>query len=252
MAHNIRSKCITFNHSALLAPVVLEHEPEELPSARDDGADGTNLRLWPTALVLSEFLCEHPEYVAGKRVVELGSGSGAVGLVCSALGAASVTLTDVGDALPLIARNVHKNEANGVRVAPCLWGNEDHISCLLVNVPGVAAASSTDASAGLTVAPAEGYDVVICCEVIYQQPASVLDALARTQQRLAKPGGIIMLAYEFRNGLSEDIAYFDVASELFGDSITHQLNNGLAQAYMDGQGDDGNDDRFLYIYKQRH
>ena len=81
MAHFITAPTIRFEHAALSAPIELEHLPDAGPEVMD--ADGTFARLWPTALVLSNWLCEHPEVVAGKRVVELGSGTGVVGLVCA-------------------------------------------------------------------------------------------------------------------------------------------------------------------------
>ena len=45
---------------------------------------------------------------AGVSVLELGSGVGAVGLLCCALGA-QVTLSDLAPALPLLARNCRRN-----------------------------------------------------------------------------------------------------------------------------------------------
>ena len=48
--------------------------------------------------------------------------------------------------------------------------------------------------------------------------------------------------YEFRSGFSEDVAYF-------GESTTHQLDGGEAEAFMEGSADDGNDDRYLYVYE---
>jgi len=246
MAHFIRSPLVTFEHPALVAPITLEHEPDGLPSAGDDAADGTNLRLWPSSLVLSQWLCAHPEFVVGKRVVELGAGSGAVGLVCAALGASSVTLTDVPDALPLIERNAQRNPPRAgttVRVLPCLWGDAGHIDELL---------------RGETHGECAGYDVVLCCEVVYQQPSDVLTKLAHTQRALAhsqhapassrSPCSKVLLAYEFRNALIEDLAYFDAATDLFGESSSYSLCGDGASGYMEGGADDGDNDRFLYVY----
>lgn len=184
-------------------------------------ADGTHRRVWPTACILAKYLSQHQALIRGKRVVELGAGSGAVGLACAALGAASVTLTDQPEALPLIRANAERNaaliaaaaaaESGGsaaaaspggaaVKVMPCTWGDEAHIGELL------------EANGGVP------YDVVVCCEVVYKQSEPVLLALAHTQQRLmakAKPGGVALLAYEYRGELFDDLAYFDAANELF-------------------------------------
>ena len=226
MAHFITAPTIRFEHAALSAPIELEHLPDAGPEVMD--ADGTFARLWPTALVLSNWLCEHREVLAGKRVVELGSGTGVVGLVCAALGAASVTLTDMPDALELIRRNAALSRQKGaVTVAPCTWGDADHLADLLRG--------------------GGGFDVVLCCEVVYQQSADVLTALAATQRALALPGAKVLLAYEFRCAIVEDLAYFDAATELFGDSTSHALT-GSATAFMHNHIDDGGDDRWLYVY----
>jgi len=234
MAHFIRSPEVTFSHAKLAGPIRIEHKPDEMQPEK--AADGTNLRLWPSCFELSIFLCNHPEYVLGKHVVELGSGSGAVGLVCAALGAASVTLTDVPDALAMISRNAELNpppDGTTVRVAPCLWGDTAHIEALLGESAG-------------------GFDVVLCCEVVYQQAADVLTALAHTQHALARSDGDVpskvLLAYEFRSGLSEDVVYFDAATDLFGDSTSHTLDSGEAAQFMGDHTDDGSEDRFLYVY----
>ena len=234
MAHFISSPHVAFEHAALSRPIHIEHDPRGPMESLDPhgSADGTNLRLWPTALALSSFLCAHPELVAGKRIVELGSGSGAVGLCCAALGAAEVVLTDVPDALALIRQNAALNppsSGTAVRVAPCTWGEETHLHELLTAGP---------------------YDVVLCCELVYQQPADVLIALAHTQRALAGPKAKVLLAYEFRNALGDDLAYFDAATDLFGDSTSHPLDTDAAAVRrMGGRKDSDRDDRFLYIYE---
>lgn len=49
--------------------------------------ESTGARIWPSANVLVDFLCENNEYVKGKMIVELGSGTGIVGLAAAATGA---------------------------------------------------------------------------------------------------------------------------------------------------------------------
>lgn len=226
-AFSITAPSVTFEHAALRGPVVLHHTPDgPLPT----DADGTCRRLWPTSFVLAHYLSDHPELVRGKRVVELGSGSGAVGLVCAALGAASVTLTDMPEALPLISENAGRNAAScegAVHVSACAWGEPAHLEALLVDGP---------------------YDVVLCCEVVYHQAPEVLEALVRTQHELASPSGSVLLGYEFRGDLLDDLVYFEAAGALLGDPTTTPLRADIAS--LTGTSDDGADDRMLYVYSR--
>ena len=186
-------------HSELSTVVLVEQRLNDSAAAAF-GADGTYRRLWPTSLTLSRYLAEHAELVRGRRVVELGAGSGAVGLVCAALGAAHVCITDVPGALQLITDNLHRNlslEAKGnVRVAPCVWGERTHTQTLL--------------------ADAGRFDVVIACEVIYKQEWRMLSALLDTMDVLLAhtPDAAILLAYQQRSSvLLDDQAFFGPAAE---------------------------------------
>jgi predicted nicotinamide N-methyase len=72
---------------------------------------GTGAAVWPCAVVLSKYL--EKKYAAdlqmkGVNVIELGSGTGCVGLVAAALGA-RVILTDQSQLLPLMQGNVDCN-----------------------------------------------------------------------------------------------------------------------------------------------
>jgi hypothetical protein len=79
-------------------------------------AHGIHSTVWEAGFVLQEYLQQLALRTAprsllqGKRVLEIGAGTGLVGLVCSILGA-HVTMTDLPVALPLL----HKN-AESVRV----------------------------------------------------------------------------------------------------------------------------------------
>lgn len=72
---------------------------------------------WAGGQALARHLLDHPQLVAGKRVLDLGAGSGLAGIAAMRAGAASVTATEIDDlALEAIALNA---EANGVAVTAC-------------------------------------------------------------------------------------------------------------------------------------
>ena len=70
---------------------------------------------WGGGLALTHYLGEHPEAVAGKRILDLGSGSGLVAIAAMQAGAAEATGVDIDPfAVAAIGLNAR---ANHVRVA---------------------------------------------------------------------------------------------------------------------------------------
>jgi len=60
-----------------------------------DASPGCGGVAWPAGQVLAEYIARlGPEYVKGRTILELGSGTGLVGLVSGALGAEAVWITD--------------------------------------------------------------------------------------------------------------------------------------------------------------
>jgi predicted nicotinamide N-methyase len=77
---------------------------------------------WAGGLALARFLAEHPEVVAGRSVVDLGTGSGLVAIAAARAGARDVTAIDV-DPYAIEAAGVNA-KANGVRYDHV--GRDDH------------------------------------------------------------------------------------------------------------------------------
>ena len=67
--------------------------------------------LWAGGLALARHVLDHPEIVAGKKVIDLGAGGGLVGIAAAKAGAAAVTAADIDPyacaALPLNAAINH-------------------------------------------------------------------------------------------------------------------------------------------------
>ena len=128
-----------------------------VPQARRRAADLTGLKVWPCSLrllhhyesdVLPRLLQRRRASGddAPLRVLELGSGVGALGLGIAAVGGARVVLTDPGvtvnlaadyssNTLDWLAANVADNEAALRERAPAVrrlvWGDEAHTAALL-------------------------------------------------------------------------------------------------------------------------
>ena len=99
------------------------------------GGYGTGGKVWSSAAVLTRWLGANAPALGleGASVLELGSGTGAVGLAAAAMGATRVVLTDGGSEslLKLAKDNAARNRAPGgaidpscdIRVARYRWGD---------------------------------------------------------------------------------------------------------------------------------
>jgi predicted nicotinamide N-methyase len=70
---------------------------------------------WPGGLAVAHHLVAHPELVAGRRVLDLGTGSGLCGIVAARAGAASVAAVDI-DPIARAAAALNAR-ANGVELS---------------------------------------------------------------------------------------------------------------------------------------
>jgi len=146
----VRSFCFLVSHR--LRPHAMRVDVEQRWNPRDGASggtrpDGTGACVWDAAITLCDHLCERPQLVEGRRVVELGSGCGVLSIVAARLGARCVHATDLEQALLLLARNVWLNEAaagqaqggdagGGVTVGCCNWGNALHAERVRAQCPG--------------------------------------------------------------------------------------------------------------------
>lgn len=177
---------------------------------RDPGDTGTT--IWDGALVLAAAVAAHPAAtVAGRRVVELGSGCGLVGVVAAKAGAAATVLTDLHSVLPLLRQNVRRNAPYGggggggsgsgaaarppaaapiVAVRECKWGDAADMAAVVAALGGLP-------------------DVVLASDVVYAD--SAVAPLVATLSALLPPGspGSVLWAQETHR--PEPIAAFQAA-----------------------------------------
>jgi len=128
-------------------------------------------------------------------VIDLGSGTGAVGLSAAAFGAEHVVLSDIDSkatfatesgweertTLAALAENAALNgsRAAAVSVAELRWGDAEQITELL--------------------AQRGGFDTITASDVLYYPPATYR-ALAQTIRALAAADGAVVLSYRVRHG----------------------------------------------------
>ena len=95
--------------------------PLRLSVSAEAGVGGM---VWEAAAVLADWLGER---CAGMRVVELGSGTGVLGLCLAQQGAARVVLTDRFDVLHLLRASAAANAVAGVEVVvqELSWGGDE-------------------------------------------------------------------------------------------------------------------------------
>jgi len=156
-----------------------------------------------------------------------------LGLVAARLGAASVVLTDAPSELALLRHNAQRaNETRAetceTSVAPLAWGDSRAIADL-----------------------APPFDVVLCSDVLYQNPPEAQTALAATMAELmtTPTSGAVeganeatgtrraLFAYQFRENVLEDRVFFEATETLFGDPIRHDVP------------EDDREDLWLYEYR---
>lgn len=87
---------------------------------------------WASGLALARFLAEHPQWVAGKRVLDFGAGSGVAGIAAMKAGALEVVACDLD---PLAIEACHANaELNGVtlKYSGDFFAEDDRFDLILV------------------------------------------------------------------------------------------------------------------------
>ncbi|XP_078089384.1 EEF1A lysine methyltransferase 3-like [Mustelus asterias] len=135
---------------------------------------GVSAFIWESGFMLCQFFQQEKMNFTGKKVIELGSGTGMVGILAVLLGG-QVTLTDESHALKQIEHNVSVNVPDSCRHFPTIrtlsWGF-DHI-----NFPN-------------------DYDIILASDIVYYP--SDYPLLLQTLQHLSNPRTIIYIATQMR------------------------------------------------------
>ncbi|KAJ1481258.1 putative methyltransferase-domain-containing protein [Baffinella frigidus] len=129
----------------------------------DTGGD-----VWRGAMALAKYLEEdEPASFVGKRVIELGGGTGLLGLSLALSGAQEVCITDKENTVPLVQKNISENEA-------------------LLAAKGANARGAVldwfDATLGESVVKGCPYDLIVVSDVFYEE--EIVEPFVQTLRRL--------------------------------------------------------------------
>ncbi|KAM4710785.1 protein N-lysine methyltransferase METTL21A [Anableps anableps] len=148
---------------------------QELRLAQDWKERGVAAVVWDAAVVMCMYLELGAVELKGKRVIELGAGTGLVGIVAALLGA-QVTITDREPALELLSANVQANlppqSRGSVVVSELTWGQ------------------------GLERFPAGGFDLVLGADIVYLEES--FPSLLQTLEHLCSDRTVVFLACKIR------------------------------------------------------
>ncbi|KAM6893580.1 protein N-lysine methyltransferase METTL21A-like [Xenentodon cancila] len=147
----------------------------ELSLAQDWKQRGVAAVVWDAAVVMCMYLELGKVELKGKQALELGAGTGLVGIVAVLLGA-HVTITDREPALDFLSANVRTNLPThfqeSVVVSELSWGE------------------------GLDRYPSGGFDLVLGADIVYLE--DTFPALMRTLEHLCSDSTVVLLACKIR------------------------------------------------------
>uniref|UniRef100_A0A3Q2P343 EEF1A lysine methyltransferase 3 n=1 Tax=Fundulus heteroclitus TaxID=8078 RepID=A0A3Q2P343_FUNHE len=185
---------------------------EELRITQLFGANlGVAAPVWEAALHLCRFLEDQSVELRGRRIIELGAGTGVLGILAARRGA-EVTLTDLPLALPQLQANVSANAppdgwpSAPPAVLPLRWG-QDHLGF-----------------------PAD-WDVVLCADIVYLPETYPL--LAETLAHLCQNGAVAYLSSKMRREHQTQSFYEEHLASGFDVELVHRddkQNNNIYRA----------------------
>ena len=170
-------------------PIFVMPASARVSDAQVDGDTGRT--VWDGAVILSRYLEEERNRFAGKHFLELGAGTGLSGLSAAALGAASVTLTDLKYCLKSLEANMHASDlASRCRVLELDWLNPD-----LTDIGEI--------------------DVVIAADVVWLKKLVEPLVALLAKLKMLRPGVEFYLSHQTRSTETDDALFAELSKAAF-------------------------------------
>lgn len=156
--------------SFLHTGAVFTHEQEERYLACERDRLPYGVMLWPASIALAHELLSRADGLRGRRVLELGAGTGIPGIVAASLGAHVLQLDRNEVALHVCELNKQRNQVPGVEVRAAEWDAFE----------------------------SEGqYDLILGSDVLYV--TNMHDRLRAICEAYLAPGGAVLFSDPFRS-----------------------------------------------------
>ncbi|KVH92371.1 EEF1A lysine methyltransferase 3-like [Cynara cardunculus var. scolymus] len=209
-------------HKSEAVPTSVQHQSYHLTSVdstiviRQLPSQGLSFQLWPAATTFVNLLdcykasntdplstvITNVKSRSRLRILELGSGTGVVGIAASAVLGADVTVTDLPHVLPNLKFNVDANSVvlaprgGQVRVGALSWGNKEEMEAI-----------------------GREYDLIIGSDVVYHD--NLYDPLLETLRYLFLDGEKVFLMAHLRRWKKES-GFFKKAKKYFQVELIHE------------------------------
>jgi predicted nicotinamide N-methyase len=154
---------------------------------------GTGLISWDGSVILAKYLEQNPSLVANKSVLEVGSGTGVVGISCYFLNAKKVLLTDLEYTIDNLRSNIEHNlKSNVTRLA-----SPDIIQSDVIQTSSTSSTISSeilDWKNETTYPLEESWDVIVGADVIWLE--DLVESLVHTLSKCSSSNTIVYLAHQ--------------------------------------------------------
>ncbi|MEY4508493.1 MAG: hypothetical protein RLZZ450_615 [Pseudomonadota bacterium] len=149
------------------AVVTAQQERAYLARERDRLPYG--VMLWPASIALAHDVFGRGELLRGKRILELGAGTGMPGIVAASLGASVLQIDHSEVALHVCTLNMQRNHATGIEVREVDWD---------------------------TFESAEPFDFILGADVLYA--TTMHERLRAICEQYLAPGGTVLFSDPLR------------------------------------------------------